>query len=179
MGMFLRKGDMKSARLLIAGIAIYLTKLAICIALTDWLFAYFFILYPFIEGTAFMACMNYLWHMCYNPQDPECEYTNSITLLEGQDNIFNEDYHAIHHYAPQIHWQDVPAEFERNKDKYKAAKATIFRDTEEGQLAMWLIKGDFDTLAEHFVDLEGKMSVQEKKELLMERCRWTYVPRTE
>ena len=26
---------------------------------------------------------------------------NSITLLEGQDNIFNEDYHAIHHYAPQ------------------------------------------------------------------------------
>ena len=36
---------------------------------TDWLFAYFFILYPFIEGTAFMACMNYLWHMCYNPQD--------------------------------------------------------------------------------------------------------------
>ena len=43
---------------------------------TDWLFAYFFIIYPFIEGTAFMACMNYLWHMCYNPEDPECEYTN-------------------------------------------------------------------------------------------------------
>ena len=47
------------------------------------------------------------------------------------------------------------------------------------QLAMWLIKGDFDTLAEHFVDLEGKMTFEEKKELLLERCRWTYVPRTE
>ena len=44
--------------------------------LTDSLFAYFFIIYPFIEGTAFMACMNYLWHMCYNPDNPECEYTN-------------------------------------------------------------------------------------------------------
>ena len=32
--MFLRKGDMKSARLLMAGIAIYLTKLSICVALT-------------------------------------------------------------------------------------------------------------------------------------------------
>ena len=47
------------------------------------------------------------------------------------------------------------------------------------QLAMWLIKGDFDTLAEHFVDLEGKMTLKERKELLLERCRWTYVPRTE
>ena len=32
--MFLRKGDMKSARLLLCGIAIYLTKLSICVALT-------------------------------------------------------------------------------------------------------------------------------------------------
>ena len=47
------------------------------------------------------------------------------------------------------------------------------------QLAMWLIKGDFDTLAEHFVDLNGKMTFEEKKELLLERTRWTYVPRTE
>ena len=36
-------------------------------------------------------------------------------------------------WSPQIHWQDVPAEYERNKEKYRAAKATIFRDTEEGQ----------------------------------------------
>ena len=33
------------------------------------------------------------------------------------------------------------------------------------QLAMWLIKGDFDPLAEHFVDLEGKMTLEEKKAL--------------
>merc|ERR1712146_797843 len=50
-----------------------------------------------------------------------------------------------------------------------ASKATIFRDCEEGELLHWLLSKQWDVLAEHFVDLEDKMTHEQKKALLLER----------
>lgn len=70
----------------------------------------------------------------------------------------SEDFHVVHHHAPNTHWTDAPAHFEANKDKYASVTATIFRNTEEGKLLQWLFERNWDSMAEHFVDLNGKLT---------------------
>lgn len=62
----------------------------------------------------------------HTPSDPSNHYVNSVTILDGHDNIWNEDYHVVHHVS-QCHWTENPAHYERNKAKYAEHKATIFQ----------------------------------------------------
>ncbi|EDQ84463.1 uncharacterized protein MONBRDRAFT_39277 [Monosiga brevicollis MX1] len=138
----------------------------------DWKFGLFYVVYPFIESVIFFALISYLWHAWMDPNDPSNAYVNSVTILNGKDNIWNEDYHVVHHVST-CHWTEYPAHYERNKANYAASKATIFRDCEEGELLHWLLSKQWDVLAEHFVDLEDKMTHEQKKALLLERLRAT------
>merc|ERR1712150_77400 len=45
-------------------------------------------------------------------------------------------------------------------------------NTEQGKLLFWMFTGKWDTMAEHFVDLDGKMTLSEKKALLLERLSY-------
>mmetsp|Transcript_81207 Transcript_81207/g.143199 ORF Transcript_81207/g.143199 Transcript_81207/m.143199 type:complete len:435 (-) Transcript_81207:115-1419(-) len=137
--------------------------------LTYWIFAH-------AEGIIFLCAISYLWHAFVEESDPGNQYVNSVTILEGHDNIFNEDYHVVHHHSPSTHWTDAPAHFEQHKEKYAAVNATIFRDTEEGMLLQMLFENDWDKMAHHFVDLNGKLSHAEKKELLVRRLSYVVGP---
>lgn len=114
----------------------------------------------------------YLWHSFVEPDDPTNQYINSITIVNGFDNVWNEDYHVVHHHAVGVHWSDAPAHYEKNKDKYAEVTATIFRDCEEGLMIYWIFSGLWDELANHFVDLSGKLSHEEKKALILRRLRF-------
>jgi len=132
-------------------------------------FCFIYWIFPHIEACVILCGISYMWHAFVEVDDPGNQYVNSVTILDGHDNVWNEDYHVVHHHAPNTHWSDAPAHFERNRDKYAAVTATIFRDTEEGKLLQWMFERNWDAMAEHFVDLNGKLSHAEKKALIVRR----------
>jgi len=67
----------------------------------------------------------------------------------------------------------------KNKEEFKKNQATIFRDCEEGLLLYWLFSSQFDIMANHWVDLAGKLDHEQKKELILKRLRATLVEKDE
>ena len=135
------------------------------------LFTTFYVVFPHFEGIIFFGGISYLWHAFCEPDDPYNTYVNSMTVLEGHDNIFNEDYHVEHHNCAHLHPSDYKGHYDDNVEKFRTNQATIFRDCEEGTLLYFLLSEKWDELAKHFVDLNGKMTDEEKKVLLLRRLR--------
>lgn len=169
---FLHKREYRLAREMAAGMLYYYALIALALSY-DWAFGLAFAVFPLMESVIFFSAISYLWHAFVDPADPDNQYVNSITILNGRDNIWNEDYHVVHHTAPRVHWTDYPKHYQEHIEEYKRSRASIFRDTEEGEMLVWMIGKRFDLLAKHFVDLENKMSEQEKLDLLLTRLRAT------
>jgi len=157
-------------RQLVIGMVVYY---GISLALFFWnpVFCIVYWIYPHMEACVLLCAISYLWHAFVEESDPGNQYVNSVTILEGHDNVWNEDYHVVHHHSPNCHWTDAPAHFEAHHEQYASVTATIFRDTEEGMLLKWLFEKDFDSMADHFVDLNNKLTHEEKKALIMRRLR--------
>jgi fatty acid desaturase len=130
-----------------------------------------YLMFPFTESVVFFGGISYLWHALCDPRDLNNPYVTSVTIIRGQDNIWNEDFHVVHHTKPSAHWTDYPKHYEDDIDEYRKYKATVFRDCEEGMLLYWLLGQRWDDMADHFVDLDGKMTHEEKKALCLERLR--------
>jgi len=156
-------------KLAYGALAYYLVTLLLF--LWDPLFCICYWIYPHYEATIGLGAIAYLWHAFVDEADPGNQYVNSVTILEGQDNVWNEDYHVVHHHFPGVHWTQMPAQYEKDLEKYKACTATIFRDTEQGMLLKMLFSNDWDGMAAHFVDLNDKLNHEEKKALLLKRLK--------
>ena len=166
----LKKQNFKHARRMMKGMITYGIILCILLVIDPWFgFAYF--LLPLFCVIIYLCAINYTWHAFMDPRDPDNDYVNSITILRGHYNVFNEDYHVTHHQRPQSHWTEAPADFQRNIEQYRKNRASVFADTQEFEMFMWIIMKRYDLLAEHFVDLSGEMSKVEILEMLMERMR--------
>jgi hypothetical protein len=77
----------------------------------------------------------YLWHAFSEEADPTNQYINSITIVRGGNNVWNEDYQVVHHHEPNVHWSDTAHSFQENIDSYKRCRATaVFGDCEQGML---------------------------------------------
>jgi len=135
----------------------------------DPVFAVVYWLFPHMEACVLLCAISYLWHAFVEESDPGNQYVNSVTIIDGHDNVWNEDYHVVHHHAPNTHWTEMPAHFEKNRHLYAAVNATIFHDTEEGMLLQWMFEQNWDAMARHFVDLNGKLTLEEKRALLVRR----------
>jgi len=168
----MKRGEMKLVSSMLYGMICYYVPLVLLLWY-DWEFALGYFVYPFMESMTFLGSIAYLWHAWVDPNDPQDQYVNSVTIINGEDNIWNEDFHVVHHHAPHVHWTEVPDYFEKTKPAYAKSKATIFQNTEQGKLLYWMFAGKWDELASHFVDLNGKMTHEEKKKLLLERLSFT------
>mmetsp|Transcript_76462 Transcript_76462/g.231795 ORF Transcript_76462/g.231795 Transcript_76462/m.231795 type:complete len:528 (+) Transcript_76462:56-1639(+) len=168
--LLIKRREWAFLRQLLGGMAVYYGITAL---LWSWspAFCLLYWVYPHVEANLFLCAISYIWHAFVEESDPGNQYVNSVTILEGHDNIWNEDYHVVHHHAPNCHWSDAPKHFEERKEEYAKVYATIFRDTEEGMLIKWFFENNFDQMAAHFVDLSGKLTHEEKKVLLMKRLR--------
>lgn len=172
MVLFLKRKEYGLASGLAQGMVYYYGVGAFLLYHAGWTFTLAYFVYPMLESLTFLGMIAYIWHAFVEPDDFSNQYINSVTILNGLDNVFNEDYHVVHHHALTTHWTDAPAHFEANKHKYEAVKATIFQDCEEGMIIYWMFSGLWDEMAKHFVDLSGKMTQQEKKDLLLRRLRY-------
>merc|ERR1719242_1097829 len=130
------------------------------------------VVYPFFENVILLSVVNWTWHAFIDPNDPSNEYVASLTFLDGPINVMNEDYHVVHHQYPTAHWSKHPELYEKHLEDYKKNQASIFRNTHVFELFFLVILNNYDELARKFVDLSGKLTFEEKVELMKARLRY-------
>ena len=169
---FLYHREWKFARHMFQGMLAYYGGMA---ALCYWnpVFGLAYCIFPNTEDFIFFGGISYMWHCFLEPTDPFNQYVNSVTILKGKDNIWNEDFHVVHHHSPGTHWTDIPKHYQAHVELYRKYQATIFEDCEQGEMLFWLLAKKWDLLAQHFVDLNGKMTVEQKRELIIRRLSYT------
>lgn len=152
--LFWSRGEYKLLMDLVYGMVYYYVMSAVIWYKMGALFYWAYIVYPLLEGASFLGIIAYLWHSFSEESDPSNQYVNSITILRGGNNVWNEDYHVVHHHEPNVHWTDMPESFESQIDKYVECRASVFGDCEQGQMIYWMFAYKWDDLTDHFVDLQ-------------------------
>jgi fatty acid desaturase len=167
---FVRKRLWRPAgKMLLGTLAFY--GLGALLLVLDWRVALGYWFLPQWMTVLFLGAIGYTWHAFADPDDPGNDYVSSVTLLEGHYNVFNEDYHVVHHQAPQLHWAEYPAHYQRHLDEYRRHFATVFRDTQAFELFFWIVLRRYDLMTDHFVDLSGTLTREQITELLLRRLR--------
>eukprot|EP01063_Lacrimia_lanifica_P004084 TRINITY_DN12280_c0_g1_i1.p1 TRINITY_DN12280_c0_g1~~TRINITY_DN12280_c0_g1_i1.p1 ORF type:complete len:496 (+),score=168.56 TRINITY_DN12280_c0_g1_i1:79-1566(+) len=152
--LFWKRDEAQYLRDILGGMAYYYGIGALVWYAMGPVFFWAYYLYPHLEAASFLGAIAYIWHAFSDEADPSNQYVNSITILRGQDNIWNEDFHVVHHHEPFVHWTDMPKSFDAHKEEYTRCRATVFADCEEGQIIAWMFGADWDGMANHFVDLQ-------------------------
>lgn len=139
-------------------------------------FAIAFVAFPFFEAGVLLAAVNWSWHAFLDPNDPENEYVQSITILDGAINVLNEDFHVVHHQFPGAHWTDHPSHRDKVWAEYIENRASCFRRTHAFEIFGMSVARDYDALAKKFVDLYGEkhgcpMTHEERVTLIKQRLR--------
>ena len=161
---FYDKGQYRKCLKLVTSVIVYY-GIALYLFTINWKFCVGHYLIPQWFCIIFLSAVSYMWHPF---SDPEL-FVNTVTILDGQDNVFNEDYHVIHHLYPNLHWSKVPDKYVEDLEKYKKHNSPIFRDTQQIELFFLFMFKDYEKLADKFVDLSETMTRDDKIKLLKER----------
>ena len=169
-GYFIENKKWEPARRMATGMLVYYGLIAVITYMSPW-FGFAYLILPHMSVIIYLGAINYIWHTFCDPADPDNPYINSVTILNGHYNVFNEDFHVTHHHHPQMHWTKMANDYYSHIDKYKANMASVFTDTQEFEMFVWVMMGRYDLLADHFVDLTGTLSQEEKIALLKYRMQ--------
>jgi len=165
-----KKGKMKEFRKMLYGMLAFYGFMAVVMSINFW-FGFAYLLIPHLSCIFLLAAINYTWHAWTDPSEPKNIYKNSITVLDGQYNVYNEDYHVEHHKRPQTHWREYPINFQKHIEEYKENRAVIFQDTQAFEVFFLILFNDYEKMADKFVDLNGDMSREDIIALLKYRLQ--------
>lgn len=165
-----KKGKMEEFRKMVFGMLAFYGFMAAVMYINFW-FGFAYLLIPHLSCIFLLAAINYTWHAWTDPSEPKNIYKNSITVLDGQYNVYNEDFHVEHHKRPQTHWREYPVNYAKHIDEYKKNRAVIFRDTQAFEVFFLILFNDFEKMADKFVDLNGDMSREDIIALLKHRLQ--------
>ncbi|MBI1287987.1 MAG: hypothetical protein GC178_10445 [Flavobacteriales bacterium] len=165
-----KKGKMAEFRKMVYGMLAFYGFMAVVMSINFW-FGFAYLLIPHLSCIFLLAAINYTWHAWTDPSEPKNIYKNSITVLDGQYNVYNEDFHVEHHKRPQTHWREYPVNFEKHIEEYKQNRAVIFQDTQAFEIFFLILFNDFEKMADKFVDLNGDMSREDIIALLKYRLQ--------
>lgn len=163
-----KKGKMAEFRKMVYGMLAFYGFMAVVMSINFW-FGFAYLLIPHLSCIFLLAAINYTWHAWTDPSEPKNIYKNSITVLDGQYNVYNEDFHVEHHKRPQTHWREYPINYQKHIEEYKQNRAIIFQDTQAFELFFFILFNDFEKMADKFVDLNGDMSRDDIIALLKHR----------
>lgn len=130
---------------------------------------------PLILVRLGMMSGNWGQHAFVDAENPSNDYTSSITCINSVYNqkCFNDGYHIGHHLVPNMHWTDMPVEFQENIQKYAQNKSLIFEGLDFHQVWIWLMLKRYDILARHLVNINGNTfkSDAEAIEIMKQRTK--------
>ena len=143
--LFWKRGEYGLLKRLVLGMIYYYSLGAAVCYCSNFYFWFGYWVYPQLEAASFLGGIAYIWHAFSEESDPSNQYVNSVTILRGHDNIWNEDYHVVHHHEPNVHWTKMPDSFYANIDEYVKCRATVFGDCEQGVFFTWMFGGKWDS----------------------------------
>ncbi len=119
---------------------------------------------PFIIARFGMMAGNWAQHAFIDAADPANSYKNSITCINCNYNqiCFNDGYHIGHHLRANMHWTEMPLEFKRNIEKYKANNAVVFQGIDFFVIWFLLVTHNYKHLASKYVDLSDRFKSQDE-----------------
>ncbi|HXL21718.1 MAG TPA: fatty acid desaturase [Candidatus Dormibacteraeota bacterium] len=150
---FKARGDEKNRRRMLSGMARYYAYFA-AVFVYDWRIGTMFVLVPLLCMNFINAITAWVQHAFCDPERPGDYFANSVTLVDEVD-FMNEGYHLCHHHRASLHWTEMPAHFERLRDRMKEAGSLVFRDFDFIGLFLELtLLRRMDVLAEKLVPWE-------------------------
>jgi len=83
---------------------------------------------PLVLSSFLLMFGNWSQHMFVDPERPWNNFALSYTCMNSpsQQRSFNDGYHINHHIAPNCHWADLPADFERCAKRFEEEGAFCF-----------------------------------------------------
>ncbi|MCX6218768.1 fatty acid desaturase [Spirosoma sp.] len=131
----------------------------ICVGLCfiNWPATVLVFLLPLVIYRLIAMLGNWTQHAFVDGEDPGNAYKNSITCINVKYNkkCWNDGYHISHHVRPAMHWTEHPTFFLKTIDKYAQNRAIIFDGLDFGQVFFLLMRGKYDVLAQHMVNINN------------------------
>ncbi|GAB4022321.1 fatty acid desaturase family protein [Spirosoma koreense] len=145
----------------------------VCIGLCfiSWPATVLVFLLPLVIYRVVAMMGNWTQHSFVDVDDPGNAYKNSITCINVKYNkkCWNDGYHISHHIRPGMHWTEHPTFFQKTLDKYAQNQAIIFDGLDFLQVFFLLMRGRYDVLASHMVNLNGTFTGDEEAISLLRR----------
>uniref|UniRef100_A0A7S2TY77 Fatty acid desaturase domain-containing protein n=1 Tax=Lotharella oceanica TaxID=641309 RepID=A0A7S2TY77_9EUKA len=172
---FFKKNEQwKSYNLLRTGMLYYwLVCPVVILAITGSPSFVFFIYFePAVAMTYFLAFINIGLHayIDFDENGKHLWAVNSSAVIDGDDDYFGEDDHLAHHYSTNTYFKDLKTYRAKKMEDFKTMHASIFQKFSILEHSLFLLLKDWDKLAEHFVDVTGKLSKEEIISLLKARA---------
>mgnify|MGYP006102571951 FL=1 len=157
----IKQGEYRKVFEVFLGSCYYVAFILLNMSLFGTKFALVTVVYPLIEGNILLALVNYTWHIFIEEGN---DYVNSLTILNGENFIFSEEYHVVHHYAPGFHHSRYKSVFEKNIEKYDI----VFQHTNLFELGITAILCNYKRLGTMVKDPPDDV-----EEILKKRLRAT------
>ena len=134
----------------------------------DWRIGILFVLVPLLCINFITAITAWVQHAFHDPEHPEDYFAQTVTVMDAV-NFMNEGYHLCHHHRAGLHWAEMPAHFERIRDRMRESGSLVFRDSDFLGLFLDLtLLRRLDVLAEKLVPWEP-MDHEQRLALLAKR----------
>jgi len=167
---FFRKKNYKMVRRMLVGEVSFLIVLTIGLVFA-WRPTLVVFAVPFVAVRFLMMAGNWAQHAFIDPEHPKDPYRSAIVCINSRYNrrCFNDGYHIGHHEMAARHWTDMPADFEKKRERYVERDAVVFQNIDYFIVWLFLMLKRYDWLSKHYVDLreEGERRSREEIEALL------------
>ena len=164
---FRDRGSVKNRKRMFWGMARYYAYFT-AVFVYDWRIGLTYVLVPLLSMNLINAITAWVQHAFCDPDRPGDYFANSVTVVD-EVNFMNEGYHLCHHHRAGLHWTEMPAHFERLRDKMKEAGSLVFRDMDFfGLFCNLTLFRRMDVLAQKLVPWEP-MNQEQRVGLLARR----------
>src|SRR5262249_16328251 len=132
------------------GMACYYAYFA-AVFVYDWRIGALYVLVPILCMNFINAITAWVQHAFCDPERPEDYFANTVTVMD-EVNFLNEGYHLCHHHRSSLHWTEMPAHFDRLRDRMSTSGSLVFRDLDFlGLFTELTLLGRMDVLAAKLV----------------------------